>query len=62
MYRCFFSDKDLEFMGRSYGKKLEALDLKTNKCHTFPKISSEKKSLFFGFFDGLLMNTFGKIL
>ena len=63
MYKRFFSGKDLDFVGRSYEKKLEALFLKTNKCHIFPKIASEKKkSLLPGFFDGLFMNTFGKIL
>ena len=35
MYRCFFSGKDLEFVGRSYGKKLEAHDLKTDLCIRF---------------------------
>ena len=35
MYRCFFNGKDLEFVERSYGKKLEALDLKTNLCIRF---------------------------
>jgi hypothetical protein len=45
--QVYFIGKDLEFVGRSYGKKLEAIDLKTNKCHIFPKICSEKKNHYF---------------